>query len=68
MSFPAGDEYGRARAGLNFIGADLNAQDAFKNIPSLIVAVVDVAWRDQPGWAGGAARVPPLGNHEITFG
>ena len=64
MDFAARDEYSRARTRLDFVRTDLNPQEAFENIPGLVVTVVNVARSDEPRWSRRAARIPPLGDHE----
>ena len=46
---------------LDLVGADLDPQATVEHIPGFIIAVMDVPWRDQPRWSGGAAGVTPFG-------
>ena len=64
MGFTAGHEHSRTGTGLDLVRADLNPQRPLENVPCLVIAVVEVPWRDQARRSGGTARVPPFGNHE----
>ena len=64
----AGNEDGGARAGFDFVFADLDAEDSFENVPGFVIAVMDVAGSDVPGRTGRAAGIAPFGDDEVVRG
>src|ERR1700730_14532779 len=54
----------RTRVGFDLALADSYAQAAFQDIPSLIVAMVEVHGSDKARRAWGTAGGPPLGDHK----
>src|SRR6267143_657459 len=57
-------EHSRARVGLNFLFANLNAQSAFQHVPRFVVVPMKMRQGDQTWRTGRTAWVAPLGDHK----
>ena len=68
MRSAARNEDGGAGAGFDQLVADLDAQNAFENVPGFVIATMQMAGRDIARRAGRAARVAPLRDDEIVRG
>ena len=64
----AWDEDGGARAGFDFVFADLDAEDSFENVPGFVIATMQMAGRDIARRAGRAAGIAPFGDDEVVRG
>jgi hypothetical protein len=60
----ARNEHGRTTASLDFVFAGLHSENAFQDVPSLVIMVVDVTRRDQSRGICGTAGVLPFGDDE----
>jgi len=64
----AWDEDGGTGAGFDFVFAGLHAENAFEDVPSFVVVVVDMTRRDQARRIGRATSVLPFGDNERAIG
>jgi len=51
-------------AGFDFVFAGLHAKDAFQDVPSFVIVMVDVTRSDQPRRTGRTATILPFGDDE----
>jgi hypothetical protein len=65
---PVRHEHARARADLDLVIANLNAQGPFEYVPCLVVAVVEMPWCYMPRRSRRATCIPPFGNYKIIAG
>jgi len=64
----AWDENSRTGACFDFVFAGLHAENAFEDVPSFVVVVVDMTRRDQARRIGRATSVLPFGDNERAIG
>ena len=64
----AGDENGRAGAGFDHSIANLDAQNAFEDVPGFIVVVMEMAWSDIAWRSWRSTGIAPFGDDKVIRG
>src|SRR5262249_8304251 len=59
-----GNQNCRSSSGFYFFHSPCNPQSTFEYVPSLIILVMNVPWRNQPWWLKTSARIAPLRNNK----